>query len=300
MTIGGICPVLAVPFGPEGGVDAAGFRQTVEHVLALPVTAVTLFGLASEFYKLTDVERDRLRDVLLDVTNDRPDVTAIVSITDHATEVAVTRAREAVAAGADALNVLPPHFLSPAEEAVTRHLEAVLAAVEVPVVVQYAPTQTGTSLDADSLRELARRRPNLTHVKVETQPPGRYVELLQTGDPPLPGLVGYAGVQMPDALRRGAVGVQPGCSFTELYVELWRRHVTGETEGFEDLYRSMLPYLTYWMQHVELVIQAEKTILHRRGIIEHDGCRGPGWQLDDEESAMIDRFLDRFAQMLVS
>jgi len=105
---------------------------------------------------------------------------------------------------------------------------------------------------------------------------------------------------MPDALRRGAVGVQPGCSFTELYVELWRRHVTGETEGFEDLYRSMLPYLTYWMQHVELVIQAEKTILHRRGIIEHDGCRGPGWQLDDGESAMIDRFLDRFAQMLVS
>jgi hypothetical protein len=34
---------------------------------------------------------------------------------------------------------------------------------------------------------------------------------------------------MPDVLARGAIGIQPGCSFTEIYVELWRLWQTDKT-----------------------------------------------------------------------
>lgn len=295
----GICPVLAVPFTADGAVDEPGFNRIVEHVLSTGVTAVTLFGLASEFHKLSDLERVQLRSRFLGATRDRPEVTAIVSVTDHATELAVARAQEAEAEGAGAINLLPPHFLRPSPGQLRRHVEAVLTSVAIPVMLQYAPTQTMVTIPAEEFRDLASRHPNLTHVKVETQPPGRFIDALAAGDPPLKGLVGYAGVQMPDALRRGAVGVQPGCSFTELYVELWRRRAAGDDAGYRRLHTAMLPYLTYWMQSVELIIQIEKTILQRRGLIDSDRCRNPGWELDEEEIDMVERFLGEFAEHLL-
>ena len=298
--IRGVCPVLAVPFTEEGDVDFAGFEAMTRHVLSTGVTGVMLFGFASEFYKLTDDERAQLRRVLLQETGGRHNVAAIVSITDHATEVAVRTAREAVADGANALNILPPYLLGPSRSAVLDHIAAILESVEVPVIVQYAPGLTGTSLDAASLRELARAHPNLVMVKIESTPPGRLIADLAAGDPPLPALVGYAGVQLPDALRRGAVGVQPGCSFTEVYIAVWRAWEAGERDQALELHRRLLPYISYWMQNVELIVQAEKTILARRGIIRSDRCRAPGWTLDREESAMIDQFLTEFGPLLAS
>ena len=294
----GIVPVLAVPFQPDDTLDLEGFAAVVDHVLQTGVTGVTLFGLASEFHKLGDDERVVLRRLLLERTRERPDITAVISVTEHATNRAVEVARAAVADGADAVNVLPPHFLSPSAHAVANHIDAILGAVEVPVIVQYAPSQTGTALAPEVLRQLRRDHDNLAAVKVETQPPGRYVAMLKDGDPALDSLVGYAGLQMPDALHRGAIGIQPGCSFTELYVELWRRHASGDADGFRALHAEMLPWLASWMQHVELIIQVEKTILARRGLIASERCRSPGWALDAEERRGIESFLDRFTDRL--
>jgi 4-hydroxy-tetrahydrodipicolinate synthase len=298
MTIRGVCPVLAVPFLDNGDIDLASFESMTRRVLGTGVTAVMLFGFASEFYKLTDEERAQLRRTLLHEARGRDGITAIVSITDHATEVAVRNAREAVADGANALNILPPHLLGPSRSAVLYHLAAILEAVDVQVIIQYAPALTGTSLDAQLLCRLASCHSNFRMVKIESTPPGRMIADLAVGDPPLSALVGYAGVQLPDALRRGALGVQPGCSFTEVYVAVWRAWESGEHDQALDLHRRLLPYISYWMQHVELIVQAEKTILARRGIIAGDRCRAPGWTLDRDERTMIDHFLEEFAVLL--
>jgi len=295
--VNGVCPVLAVPFHADGSLDEAGFDRIVAMVLGAGPAAVTLFGLASEFYKLTDEERDVLLRRLLGATAGS-DVSAVISVPAHATRAAVHQAETAVSLGADVINLLPPHFLKPSLDAVIAHISAVADAIDVPLMVQLAPGETGTNLPVGVLRELARRHQNFFTVKVETHPPGRMIAALAAGDPPLAGLVGYAGVQMPDALERGAVGVQPGCSFTELYVDLWHRFSAGDPAGFHRLHTRMLPYLTYWMQNVELIIQVEKTILARRGIIGSDHCRRPGWDLDDSESKQIDRFLADFSEDL--
>jgi dihydrodipicolinate synthase/N-acetylneuraminate lyase len=297
-TPAGVLPVLAVPFHPAGRLDLEGFEVICDHVFRSGVDGALLFGIASEFYKLSDSERREVRRRFLAVAADHQPVTTMVSVTAHATFLAVEEARAAVADGAQALNILPPYFLAPSPADINAHLDAVLGAVDVPVVVQYAPAQTGTSLTAEDLRALARTHANLSTVKVESQPPGRFVTELAAETPALAGIVGYAGLHLPDAVRRGAVGVQPGCSFAELYVRLWRHHRDGRDEAFKDLHRRMLPYLVAWMQHVELIIQVEKTILARRGIIASDHCRRPGWDLDGEELAVIDRFLEEFAAEL--
>ena len=107
--------------------------------------------------------------------------------------------------------------------------------------------------------------------------------------------MGYAGVQMPDVLARGAAGIQPGCSFAEVYVELWRRW-RADQAGFRALHQRLLPYISYWMQGVELIVKAEKVILKRRGLIASDYCRSPAYALDAVELAQIEQFLDEFGE----
>lgn len=294
----GVCPVLEVPFTSDGEVDEDGFGRVALHTMRAGASSVMFPGFASEYYKLEDAERDRLTGLLLELST-QEGVPAVISVPDHATTVAVRRAREAVDRGAAAINVLPPHLLAPGRQEVRRHLETVLDAVpDTPVVLQYAPAQTGTALDAAAIQALAARHPAGLQVKVEAVPPGPIVTALSAGDQPVSCLTGYAGLQLPDALRRGAVGVQPGCSFAEIYVRIWRDWDSGRTDEALALHRRLLPYLASWMQHVELIVQVEKTISARRGMIDTDHCRAPHRPLDDYEAAMVDEFLEEFADLV--
>jgi dihydrodipicolinate synthase/N-acetylneuraminate lyase len=295
----GVSPVLEVPFTDEGSVDVAGFGDVVRHVLGTGVSSVMFPGFASEFHKLSEAERRVLTEVLLEQTRYRSDVAVIAAVQDHATLLAARRAHALVEQGADLINLLPPHFLEPSPRNIREHIATVLDAVpDTPVVLQYAPAETGTSLDAAGLAAIAREHPNLAIIKVESSPPGALIAELAAGDPPLAALEGYAGVQLPDAIRRGAVGTQPGCSFTEIYVEIWRRFADGDEDGGYTLHRRLLPYVSYWMLDTELIIAAEKLISARRGLFTSAYCRAPGHRLDVEEVAMVDRFLAEFADLL--
>ena len=212
--------------------------------------------------------------------------------------VASVRAQGAEAQGADALMLLPPYFLGPSPEAILEHLKRVIGSVKIPVIVQYAPAQTGVRILPEIFLKLHDALPNAEFIKVETQPPGRYVsQLIEQSQGRLKTLVGYAGVQMPDVLARGAVGIQPGCSATEVYVELWRLWQT-DKPAFLNFHNKLLPYINYWMQGIELIIKIEKVILKRRGIIASDYCRSPSYTLDDHELTQIENFMNEFAEWL--
>lgn len=295
----GVCPVIETPFTDDHEVDLPGFERLIDHLLAAGVRSVMFPGFASEFYKLSDAERTRLTEVLVERMHRVPGTTVVISVPDHSTKLAVARAEQAVALGADLINVLPPHLHGPSQAAVHTHVRGILEAVApTPVILQYAPAQTGTALGAGDIAAIAREMPNLVQVKVESAPPGQLIAALRAAEPPLDSVVGYAGVQLIDALRRGAVGVQPGSSFVEIYLAIWERWSTGDEAGAIELHTRLLPYIAYWMQSVELIIAAEKRISMLRGLIDSDACREPARRLDAEELQMIDRFLKDFHELL--
>lgn len=296
--ISGIVPIVAATFTSSGALDEDSFQSLVRHLMATNASALTLFGLATEFYKLADSDRARMQKLLLDETSRSESVAGIISITDHSWEVACQRAQNAETQGADALMLLPPYFLGPSEDAILEHLKRVIGSVKIPVIIQYAPVQTGVHIAPDVFLKLRDALPNADFIKVETQLPGRYVsQLVDQSQGKLKSLVGYAGVQMPDVLKRGAVGIQPGCSFTEIYVELWQLWQTDNAE-FQFLHKRLLPYINYWMQGVEFIIKVEKTILKRRGIIASDYCRSPSYALDEHELTQVENFTTEFAEWL--
>ena len=289
----GINPIVAMPFRADGEIDEKSFVRLLEHLAATGVQGSTLFGIASEFPKLDDRERTRLAEIFIATLAGAPLYRAI-SVTDHSSEVAVKRARHYQKPGADALMLLPPFFLQPSSQAIQRHIFAVLDAVDIPVMVQYAPGETGLPISPQQLAEVAVRYPHAVF-KIECNPPVDYTkEFLQLA-PQASVLNGYAGLYMLQMLAVGGKGVMPGCSFSEVYLRIYRHWQAGEVEAARVLHQALLPYIQRWMGHCEYIIQIEKTILQRRNIIATDYCRHPGWPLIADDHLMIDQFLGQFS-----
>lgn len=290
--IKGVNPIAAVPFRADGELDETSFSNMLGHLAGTGIDGLTLFGIASEFPKLSDDERERLAARFIsDLAGSG--VFRAMSVTDHSTELAVKRARRYQQMGADALMLLPPFFLKPSPQAVASYINQVLEAVTIPVMVQYAPGETGLPIPPEELAQVAQRYPHAVF-KIECNPPVEYTREFLQQAPGAHVLNGYAGLYMLQMLAAGGKGVMPGCSFSEVYVQIYRAWREGRIAQAEALHQRLLPWITRWMSHCEYIIQVEKTILQRRGIIASDYCRHPGWALSPEDHRDIDTFLAMF------
>lgn len=289
----GVNPIAALPFTAQGEPDYASFNRLLSHLADTGIQGLTLFGIASEFPKLEDCERLRLADQFLS-TLSGSGIFRAMSVTDHSTEVAVKRARDYQKRGADALMLLPPFFLQPDAAAISHHIFSVLEAVDIPVMVQYAPGETGLSITPEQLSEVAARYPHAVF-KIECNPPVEYTREFLQRAPQASVLNGYAGLYMLQMLAAGGKGVMPGCSFSEIYVQIYRLWQAGKSQEAQELHGKLLPWIRRWMTHCEYIIQVEKTILYKRGIIATDYCRHPGWTLTTEDHQAIDTFITDFS-----
>ncbi|HJQ29353.1 MAG TPA: dihydrodipicolinate synthase family protein, partial [Rubrobacter sp.] len=175
----GCFPILATPFLPDGDIDEDSVARLIKHLDTAGLPGFTMFGLASEFYKLSDADSETLIEIAFGARAEGQ--TIIVSVTAHSHEVAVKQARRAENAGAEALMLLPPFFLGPSEDDIRRHVLEVAGATSLPIMVQYAPAQTGVRMTADAFLDLNRRAPNVRYVKVESAPPGPLISAIIEG-----------------------------------------------------------------------------------------------------------------------
>ena len=60
MEIKGIVPIIAAPFTDSGAVDYESLRSELKYMKDVGCDGATLFGIAGEYYKLTDAEYDQL------------------------------------------------------------------------------------------------------------------------------------------------------------------------------------------------------------------------------------------------
>ena len=221
--IKGICPIVAAPFAKDETVDYDSLRNLVATLAKGGCHALTLFGIAGEYYKLNESEQREMMRVTIDEAH-RHNVPVIVSNTRHSTANAIEFAREIQAAGADCMMFLPPFFLKPGADLIYQHALAVAKAVpSMPVMMQYAPEQTGVAIAPDVFAKLTGEAPNVVYYKIECKPAGKYISSLigKLGDK-IRVFAGNAGYQMLETFDRGAVGAMPGCSMFDLYLDIYR------------------------------------------------------------------------------
>lgn len=294
--IKGICPIIAAPFTESGEVDYNSLENLVKTLIQGGCGAVTLFGIAGEYYKLSDDERTKMAEVTVKATKEAGGKT-IISVTDHSTEVAVARAKQFEALGADCLMLLPPFFLKPGAKYLYEHMKAIANAVKIPIMAQYAPEQTGVAIPPETFCKLEKECPNMIYYKIECKPAGPYVtNLMKLTDGKMKIFVGNAGFQLIECMDRGAVGAMPGCSMYDVYLDIYNNYASGNREKAIELHNKLLPMLNHIRQNVEQIISFEKRILKRRGIITCDYCRKPSYDTDEYFDKLFDEFYDEMSK----
>ena len=285
--ISGVCPVLSVPFTDSGEVDYESFESLVKWIISQDAKSVLFFGVASENIKLTDPERYKLLELLLE-TRRGSELKVIASVADHAAELAVKRAKDYEAMGVDLINILPPSFFNPSAEQIRFHLAQVLGAVKIPVVIQHLP-QAGGMADVADLLTLADEFPNLKIVKCESNPPADSIKRVnEITKGKVQTLIGWGGIFWDTGDLAGAKGIQPGCSLTDLYKWAEAALVSGDRTEFARRLNTFIPWITSWIENLEQLIAVEKHILFRRGIIKSDYCRHPTMKLTDKARLEIE------------
>lgn len=149
---GVIVPVIT-PVDAADRLVETSYRQVIEHVICGGVHGVFALGSNGEFYGLDFAEQQRAVELAVDQCRGRVPVYAgIGSIT---TRECIRSARVAEAAGAQALTVLPPMFISPNDDELYEHFRAIAAATSLPVLLYNNPDRCKVNVSATLLDKLA-------------------------------------------------------------------------------------------------------------------------------------------------
>ena len=297
MEIKGICPIAPAVFNNAGEFDYTSYQRCCNAMLKGGAHSLALFGIAGEYYKLDRDEEEKLIEMTVEIchSNSAP---AIVSNTRHATEVAVKWAKRIEASGADCMMVLPPFFLKPGAAELTRHIEALCDAVNIPVMLQYAPEQTGVGIAPEILAGIGKRHDNLHYYKIECKPPGAYISrLIEMLNGKGRIFIGNAGFQMIEGFRRGAIGVMPGPSMFDIYRKIYDSLQANDLNTAMMIHEKLNAMLNHIRQDVEMIICFEKKILGKRGLVDCDYCRSPRHRPDALNEEIFERLYQEIAPL---
>jgi dihydrodipicolinate synthase/N-acetylneuraminate lyase len=269
----GVVPILMTPVLENDQLGWDDLRQQVDFLLAHG-TAAYSFGFGSEVLRLTEAERDAALDVVVERTDGRAHV--IASVLAGSTAAAVQRAEVAKASGAVAVMLPAPAFGAADEEALFHHYATVGREADIAIVVQDAPSMSGSELPTDLLVRLAREVEQVVTLKIESEPSAPKIShIARQLDGEATVLGGGGGLDFLHELERGADGTMPGPALVDFFQRVLRLHREGERQDARREFERLLPVLVLALRSLDTFLFVEKEILRRRGVFTSARLRLP-------------------------
>ena len=136
----GIFVPMLTPLTDDERVDEASLRRLVDFLVDAGVHGIWAMGTTGEFAGLPEAERARGAAATIEQVNGR--VPVIVNIGDGSTQLALRHAKNAVAAGAEALALTPPHYYPHSMDEMLTHFRALKEAFPTRHLFVYNIPQT--------------------------------------------------------------------------------------------------------------------------------------------------------------
>ena len=286
----GIYNITPTPFHPDGTLDEASLRRLTEFTRGTGVNGMTILGVLGEADKLTESERDRVTEIVIDAAGELP---ICVGTTHAGTDGCIAYSRRAQQLGAKAVMVAPPKLARSNDGALERHYLAVADAVDVPVVVQdFPPAVGGIIMGVDLIAKLASASPRLSFLKLEDDPAPMKITQIRALSRQVKIFGGLGGTMFLEELRHGAIGTMTGFAFPEILVEIYTKFIAGDRDGATEVFYKYLPIIRFENQpRINLALR--KHIYQLRGVIASSRVRSPFTPVDADTLADLDDIITR-------
>lgn len=300
----GVYVIPVTPFTDAGELDEPSLRRWVRFVYAAGVHGLVAPVNASSFASLTDDERQRVVEVIVDeCTSTRENarrVPFVAGVTGASKESAVLHARHAKQAGADAVIAMPPYVQKAGENEIVDYYRAVSEACELPVWIQNFVGPVGTPMTPRLLARIFNEVDGVAYLKEETEQATHVITAVQQLTDQCKGIMGGKGGRFfLNEYQRGACGTMPAGHVPELMVAVWNALEAGNFADAWQVWKDNLPLLNFEQLYGGVTVYA--AVLHRRGIISTPHVRQPGApQLDAIDLAELDRILAEIKPRLIN
>ena len=161
----GSITALLTPFA-NGALDEKAFSDLVEWQISEGTHGLVPVGTTGESPTVTHDEHHRLIELCVEVTAKR--IPVVAGAGSNSTDEAVSLARFAETAGADAVLSVVPYYNKPTQEGLFQHFSAVARATSLPIILYSVPGRTVTDLSIDTIARLRDAHDNVIGVKDAT------------------------------------------------------------------------------------------------------------------------------------
>ncbi|TAJ96048.1 dihydrodipicolinate synthase family protein [bacterium] len=162
-----VLPAANLPMLPDYSIDEEAYRNHLRWLMTFDIGGLVISGHAGELESLTPKEKIRVAEIArAEIPSHLP---MVVGCTGLSTRELIECARDAKAAGADGLLVMPiPHFAFGAvdrPELVVPCFEALADAVDLPMIVFRYGAKTGLMYSVEVLLKIAEKVPRVVAIK---------------------------------------------------------------------------------------------------------------------------------------
>ncbi len=158
----GVGTALVTPFTANGALDLAAVRRLGRRQIDAGIHFLCPCGTTGENPTLSDSERLRTVEILVDEA--RGQVPVLAGAGGYDTRAVIRLAEQMHKAGAAGLLSVTPYYNKPTQEGLYQHYKAIAENTPLPVIVYNVPGRTGVNVEVATLARLA-EIPNVVGVK---------------------------------------------------------------------------------------------------------------------------------------
>lgn len=149
----GILPAMVTPMKADGSVDEGGLIRLTERLIHAGSGGLIPLGSTGEFNFMTNAERRRVTEVVIQATAGRVPVMPSTGATT--TREAIELSQHAQEAGASGVMVIPPYYEPLPFKTIVEFYRALAASIDIPIIFYQLPSATNVKLTPAQIGELA-------------------------------------------------------------------------------------------------------------------------------------------------
>src|SRR6195256_4867306 len=158
----GVGTALVTPFTKSGDLDEAAVRRLARRQIDAGIHFLCPCGTTGENPTLTDAER--LRTIEIVVEESKGKVPVLAGAGGYDTKDVIHIAGEMARRGASGFLSVTPYYNKPTQEGLYQHYRAFAESTTLPIIVYNVPGRTGVNVEVPTLARLA-QIPNIVGVK---------------------------------------------------------------------------------------------------------------------------------------
>lgn len=150
----GIIPPMVSPLDKNENVDKKAIERVVNYLIKGGVHGLFPLGSTGESYGLDFNQKREIIETVMEVTNKR--VPVYVGTGATTTKETISLTKLATGIGVDAVSVITPVFITPNDQELYNHYQAIASSTNLPIILYNNPGRTGINLSVDLVVKLSK------------------------------------------------------------------------------------------------------------------------------------------------